>query len=241
MNLGKMIGTGNTANVFEWEEGKVLKLFHKGYPVEAVQREFNNAMAIKDMNFPKPNVYEIIQYEDQLGIIYEKVEGESLLDWVMKTGDVEKCASHMATLHKEILSYRTTDVPNYKDFLSYHIKNAKSIDQVQKEEVIDLLNNLKDSDTLCHGDLHPGNIFLSDDHIMAIDFMNICHGDYLYDVARTVYLVEYTPVPENTENKEIIIQFKKALADLYLMQMNVTRDQIQDYLTLITVARSSEG
>ena len=75
---------------------------------------------------------------------------------------------------------------------------------------------------------------------MVIDFMNVCNGVYLYDVARTVFLVEYTPVPLEAEDREMLIQFKKTFADLYLLQMNVTREMIQDYLEVISVARVGE-
>ena len=40
----KLIATGNTAEVFEYEEDKVLKLFKAGYPLEQIQREFNNTV-----------------------------------------------------------------------------------------------------------------------------------------------------------------------------------------------------
>lgn len=35
-----MIGVGNTAEVFEYGEGKVCKLFFPGYPKDAVEREY---------------------------------------------------------------------------------------------------------------------------------------------------------------------------------------------------------
>ncbi len=40
----KLIAIGNTAEVFEYGEDKVLKLFKPGYPVEQIQREFNNTV-----------------------------------------------------------------------------------------------------------------------------------------------------------------------------------------------------
>lgn len=40
----KLIATGNTAEVFEYKEDKVLKLFKAGYPLEQIQREFNNTV-----------------------------------------------------------------------------------------------------------------------------------------------------------------------------------------------------
>ena len=48
-----------------------------------------------------------------------------------------------------------------------------------------MIDKLADGDTLCHGDFHPGNILLSGDGAFIIDFMNVCCGNYLYDVART--------------------------------------------------------
>ncbi|MCB2356079.1 aminoglycoside phosphotransferase family protein [Clostridium estertheticum] len=87
---------------------------------------------------------------------------------------------------------------------------------------------------------HPGNILIAEGHTMVIDFMNVCHGNFLYDVARTVFLVEYTPVAIEVEAREMFLRIKKILADLYLMQMNVTREMIQDYLFVIIAARVGE-
>lgn len=240
MKLNKIIGIGNTATIYEWEEGRVLKLFNLGYPKEAVEREFSNAMAIRDMNFLKPKAYEIISYEERIGIIYDRVEGESLLDWVMKTGDVEKCAIYMAKLHREILKNRTSNVSNYKEFLKFHIINAQAVNLEEREEALKMLDKLPDGNTLCHGDFHPGNILISDENSTVIDFMNVCHGDFLYDVARTVFLIEYTPVPAENDDREVLLHLKKTLADLYLIEMNVTRKMIQDYLSLIITARKGE-
>jgi predicted Ser/Thr protein kinase len=86
MNKGKMIGMGNTASVYEWEDGKVLKLYHQGYSYEAITNEYHNARAINNMDFAKPRVYDMISYEGKTGIIYEKIKGESLLDWTLETG-----------------------------------------------------------------------------------------------------------------------------------------------------------
>jgi uncharacterized protein (TIGR02172 family) len=240
MQYGNVIGVGNTAIVYEWEEGKVLKLFYPVYPNEAVEREFYNAKAISNMGFAKPKVYEIIDCQGQMGIIYDRVRGESLLDWVMKTGDVQGCAKYMAELHKEILGNSINNVPNYKEFLKYFILKTLPTNPEKAKEALQVLEKLPEGNTLCHGDFHPGNIFISDGHAAVIDFMNVCKGDFLYDVARTIFLVEYTPVPMEAENKEMITQLKKTLADLYLMEMNITRERIKDYLLVIIAARVGE-
>jgi uncharacterized protein (TIGR02172 family) len=235
-----IIGEGNTATVYEWEEGKVLKLFYQGYSERAIEKEFLNAMAIRNMSFAKPKAYEIIDYEERFGIVYDKVKGESLLDWLMKTGDVQSCAVYMAKLHKSILQNKTSEVPNYKEFLKHHIQNTQSINLNKREEVLQRIDKLPEGNALCHGDFHPGNILISNGHTIVLDFMNVCHGDPLYDVARTIFLIEYTPVPVELGDREVILLLKKTLADSYLMQMNVTREMIQDYLSVIIMARKGE-
>lgn len=240
MKCGKVIGVGFTATVYEWDENRVLKLFNQGFPIEAIKNEYHNAMAIREMNFAKPKAYEMVTYEGKTGIIYDKVEGESLLDWVLRTYDLQECATCMAKIHKTILQNKISGVPNYKDFVKYHISIAE-VPSETKQAALHKVDQLSDGDTLCHGDFHPGNILISGDKAYVIDFMNICHGDYLYDIARTVYLIQYTPVPPEANDKEQILLFKKTLADLYLAQMNVTREMIQDYLSVIMVARKGEN
>lgn len=240
MKYGKIIGKGNTATVYELEGSKVLKLFNQGYPKESVEKEFNNARAISNMDFMKPKAYEIVILEEGIGIVYDKIECESLLDWVVRTGYVQSCAVYMANLHKAIFQNSISNVPSYKDFLKYNIVKALSENPNKQKEALEMLDKLPDGNVLCHGDFHPGNIFISDGQAMVIDFMNVCHGDFLYDIARTVFLVEYTPVPTEVKERESLLQLKKTLADLYLIEMNVTREMIQEYLSVIIIARAGE-
>ncbi len=240
MEYGKIIGVGNTAVVYEWGKGKVLKLFQQDCPKEAVEKEFSNARAISYMDFAKPQAYELIFCGGQAGIVYDKVDGISLLDWVIKTRDIQGCGVYMAGLHKEMLKNTIQNAANYKEFLEWGIKRAPSTHLNKQKEMLQLLDKLPNGNMFCHGDFHPGNIFLLDGKTTVIDFMNVCQGHFLYDVARTVFLVEYTPVPVEAENKEELFQFKKSLAAAYLMQMEVTRESIKDYIAVIAAARLGE-
>jgi len=236
----ELIGTGNTAQVYNWEENKVLKLFYEGYPTSAVEKEYTNALLVKEMDFSKPIVYEIIMYEGRQGIIYEKIYGETLLDWFFKTGDLDNCALYMSVLHKRLLKLQQNNLPGYKEFLEYHIRNSGKLETLEKEKVLCILKGLPEGNTLCHGDFYPGNILMCGTENYVIDFMNLCKGNYLYDIARTVYLVGYTPVSEEEPNREYILNAKRILTETYLSYMGVTLETIRDYLTVIKAARGSE-
>ncbi len=240
MKHGQEIGTGNTATIYQWEEGKVLKLFHQGYPCRAVEREFRNAKAIGHLQFQKPNAYEVVRYQGRLGIVYDRIEGELLLDWFMRTADIRGCAVHMARLHRAIIQNPIDNVTDYREVLRHDIADAASISQERRDQALKFLDRLKDGGTLCHGDFHPGNIFISGEKTTVIDFMNVCRGHYLYDVARAVFLVECGAVPEGVEAESPVVHSRKALADLYLREMKVTRDMIGDYLFVIAAARIGE-
>ena len=240
MKYGQIIGIGNTATVYEWENNKVLKLFHQGYPIEAVEREFQNVQTINIVDFAKPKAYELIYCEGRVGIIYDRIKGELLQDWAIRTRDAQGCAIHMAKLHKEVLRNKISNLTDYKQYLEWNILKAISVNSKKRNEVLNILYRLPDGNTLCHGDFHPGNIFLLDNQRIAIDFMNVCRGVILYDVARTVFLVQYTPVAEEMEDREDLLKFKEAVANQYLEQMNVTREMIQDYITVISIARRGE-
>jgi hypothetical protein len=42
--------------------------------------------------------------------------------------------------------------------------------------------------------------------------MNVCKGPALYDIARTVFLIQYSQVPEPVPDPEALKAFQKALA-----------------------------
>lgn len=240
MSKGKLIGVGNTAEIYEWQNDKVIKLFKSFYPKNSIEKEFINAQEISNYNFSKPKAYQIIEHENRFGIIYDKVQGVSLLSWLIETNDIETCARHMSKLHKKILKCKVsadnTNIISYKEFLYENIVHTQKL----KGDILSALNLLPEGDTLCHGDFHPGNIFIDKGEEILIDFMNICKGHYLYDIARTIYLIEYTPVPNDVDNINVIKMLKRELGKTYLKELGIQRNEIEKFIDVIKVARLGE-
>ncbi len=233
-----ILGVGNTATVYEWYENKAIKLFHEGYPIENVGKEYINARIVENTGMPVPRVYEVLKVKRRVGIVYERVEGETLTNRILRLGAIKDSSKIMASLHRQMLSQNATMLPCYKMFLKQNILESKIIGE--KSRFLEAINELPEGNTLCHGDFHPGNILISNRGAIVIDFMNVCRGNALYDIARSVYLMEFTPISEETENREVVRRLKREMTDAYLEDMDVSRESLEEYLTIIRAGRTGE-
>lgn len=71
MSLGKLIGRGNTAEVFEFSN------FYEKIPFEYIEKEYETSRVINQLGIPSPNVRELTELDNKWGIIYEKIIGRS--------------------------------------------------------------------------------------------------------------------------------------------------------------------
>ena len=233
----EIVGVGNTAEIISYGEEKVCKLFYEGYSESAIIREYTNAQLMNKMRIPVPEVYDIIHVENRTGIVYGRLYGETVLEKILRNENVEVLIKIIADAHKNILKNHTMEGISYKRFLKQLIRE-KTDDIIKLHNSID---ELPDGDYLCHGDFHPGNVWISLQGIVStIDFMNICHGPWLYDVARTYFLISKGTLPNDIPNREEIQNAQKQLSDLYLNHMNVNYNEIVKYITVIEGCRKYE-
>lgn len=214
----KLIAKGNTAEVFEYGEDKVLKLFKPSYPVEQIQREFNNTVIMNRICVHTPKAFEIVEQEDRHGIVFQKILGTDLFSEYLKNPSDEKIASGIFTdlsnIQKKVLSEKTEEEISYKNYLEWFGYDA---------------SNLPDGNYICHGDLHLGNIIRTQkNELYLIDFMNVCRGPKEYDVARTyVLLTENNPAAE-------------AVGKTYLELMEISFSQVEPFLDAVQFCRKKE-
>jgi len=235
----KLIGRGNTADVFDIGGNKVIKLFKAGYPVDSVQKEFENSKLVNMFGLYIVKSHELVTHDGRYGIVYDKIDGRSLYDLILETYDFEKYSIALAVLHKKILSYKVK-ADSLKSILLRNIENTDLISLQCKSKLISVLEVLPEGDCFCHGDFHFGNIMASRENYYIIDYMNVCSGHEYGDIARTVYLTEMTPVPAGITDREQFLQIKKTITDIYLKEMGVSRDCLSDWLIIIAAARLSE-
>jgi hypothetical protein len=68
MKLGKIVGKGRSADVFEYGKDIVVKLF-KGYnSISEAEKEFKLHMMVQGYRLPVPKLYDIITVGDKKGL-----------------------------------------------------------------------------------------------------------------------------------------------------------------------------
>src|SRR6185369_345766 len=79
ISLSKPMAEGRTAEIYEWNDGYILKLYRDWCPPHWVEQEAKIAHAVSEAGIPTPAAGEIVEVHHRRGIIYERVTGISML------------------------------------------------------------------------------------------------------------------------------------------------------------------
>jgi aminoglycoside phosphotransferase (APT) family kinase protein len=216
--LGEPIALGRTAEIYPYGEEKVLKLFLSDTPQPWINKEIEIGSYIQETNIPVPKVYERVKIEEREGVIYERIEGPSLLnELATKPWNVVKYGRLLANLHVQVHDVTAPkSLETQREWATGGIPDSEKISADMKAKVLELLDSLPDGDQLCHGDFHPGNIIITQRGPVIIDWMTVSQGVASGDVARTATILETAKAPEGTPMRWLLEWIRKLFLGTYL-------------------------
>jgi uncharacterized protein (TIGR02172 family) len=247
------ISEGRTAEVFVQDQEKIVKLYRDGFPSDAVNYEFEVNQMVALLGIPAPRAFELIEANGKNGIIFERIQGATLLRMsVQYPNELERLTTAFTDLHCRIHQYQlnteqieTSAILRQKAVLAQNIQNATHLTNEKKQAVIDYMNKLPDGNCLCHGDFHPENVMIGECN-WVIDWMTGMIGHPAGDVARTLLLFRYGTLPDEapTNVKDALERMRVTINDVYLKQYltysNLQYSDIDAWLLPIAAARLSE-
>ncbi len=181
-----LIAEGRTAQVYAWDGAHVLKLYHDWCPPEWVEHEAYVARTIAQTSIPTPQAGEILEYDGRRGILYERVEGVSMLvDMRCRPWLLMRHARILADLQAQFHRLSVPGLQSYRDRLERSIRQAPHLPEALREQALSILKTMPAGNNLCHGDFHPDNVLVTRRGAMVIDWMTACLGSPWADVART--------------------------------------------------------
>lgn len=219
ISLDKPLARGRTADVFEWEDGYVLKLFHDWFSLEDIEYELKIARAVHASGVKSPAVWKLVQAHGRNGLVYERVRGESMLTMFQrKPWMAFTYARMLAALHAQMHAcVFKADFPNQRRKIKNKIKNADALPVLLKASLLRSLESLPDDDKVCHGDFHPANVLLTETDSTIIDWIDAASGNPLADVARTSIILLGAAASSQIPNLPMRI-FVRAFHSAYLRE-----------------------
>ncbi len=186
----ELLGAGREAEVFAWDDGRVLRLARDPSGTGMVDREVVALAAAHGAGASVPGVHERVTVDGRPGVVLDRIDGADLLDWlaghpwavrsVGKTLGVEHAALHRVEA--------PAGLPDLRDELRHRLGSPLVPEDV-RTRALERLAALPVGSRLLHGDFHPANLLRTADGYVVIDWTNGTRGDPAADVARTILLV----------------------------------------------------
>jgi aminoglycoside phosphotransferase (APT) family kinase protein len=246
--LGPRIGVGRTAEVFGLGDDRVVKLFYRDFPRTSVQTEARAGELVAKVGLPAPDFHGLVEIEDRAGIVYERLEGETMLDAMRRRPhELRRLSRQFAALHRQLHQWEIPELRSYRGSLTDQIQIAPGLADVEKERLVSRLLRLPQGrQMVCHGDFHPDNIMLTRRGWVVIDWMTARCGEPAADVARTLLLLTIgTPVKMNLWERIMTVMgrglFCRRYQAQYFRSCELTLQQVQSWLPVMAAARLAEG
>ncbi len=246
---GQPIAAGRTAEIFPWGEGRILKLLRPGFPPGLIKQEELITTAIYRAGIAVPKIYDVVEVNGRPGIVYERIDGPSLLGSLERHPlQLKKHATLLARLHASIHTHTDSQAAEgsarQKNILKSQVQEAQVLPKAMRNAVLSLLDSLPDGNSLCHNDFHPLNVLIGPGGAVIIDWESASLGNPCADVARTTLTVALGRPSEGFPNywlKKVAEFYLPAFTAAYLASYrSFTHDQLEDLCAWQTVQAAAK-
>ena len=243
----ELLGAGREAEIFAWEDGRVLRLAREPSADAMIEREVTALAAAQRAGAHVPRVYERVTVDGRPGVVLERVDGIDLLGslagrpWTVRAVGRTLGVEH-AGLHRV---EAPPGLPDLHDELRHRLASPLVPDEV-RAHALERLEALPSGDQLLHGDFHPANLLRSTNGYVVIDWTNGASGDPAADVARTILLMSGGKPADGTA---LVVRVIAPVArrvliagylSAYTREMPLDRDLVDRWLPVWAAARLAE-
>lgn len=210
----------------------VIKRFDSTYKKSQIFNEALNISRVEETSLNVPSLLFVRQVEDDWEIAMSYIQGQTLESMMHKQPDqMESYLNIFVNLQIKIHETKAPVLSKMKDKWDQKIKSSSLMATTRMRLRLALDQQFVDL-CLCHGDLFPSNIIISDDsQPYIIDWSHASLGSKFADVCSS-YL-------------DLWIVFSKELAehylDIYNQKTSSSRDDVLSWLSIVSAARLSKG
>lgn len=199
MEKGELLGKGMTAEVYQWGQDKVLKLFRHNYREEWAKYEADIGRKVHEAGVSSPAVFDMVEVDGRKGILFERIFGKTFTSILLKQPwYFGSFVYQMAGFQYQIHNHTAEGLPSQKEKFARAIQLSSELLGDRTEKILDYIGRLPERDNICHGDMYLSNIIKSGNKLVAIDWSSGYRGDPSGDVARTCMIINSPAVLPGT-------------------------------------------
>ena len=245
--LGELVARGTRSSIYAYGRGAVVKVPHPSTPDGWIESEAQYADDVRSVGAPVPRLLGIEHLSGRAASVWERVEGTSMWQRVRdRPGLSAELGCMLADVQCALFELvPPVTLPRQRDRLVTKIRKSAATVDASFVRALDLIPAPAEAQRLCHGDLHPSNVILSDGGPMLVDWFDASRGDPLADVARTsVTLLADGPTPPRHLPGSDSVTLA-GLTDAYLSRLRTVLQfddaQLRRWQAIQAVARVAEG
>lgn len=231
MKLDNVIAVRKAKKVYR-DGDECIKVFDKDYSKADVLNEALNQARIEETGLNIPKVLEVTTIDGKWAIVSEFIEGVTLAELMEKNPDkLDEYLNVLVDVQLEIQSKTCPLLNKLKDKMNRKISEA-DLDATTRYELHSRLEGMPKHNKVCHGDINPSNIIVTNDgKYYIIDWSHATQGNASADAART-YLLFCLKENEETAKKYL---------DIFCKKSDTAKQYVEKWLPIVAASQSVKG
>lgn len=183
----KLLGKGGNGTVYRLNDETIVKVYRPGISFEEINYEREYAKAAFVAGIPTAIPFNLVKVGESYGTIYELMNSDTLSNALISQPEqYEELMDKYYALIKK-LGETTVDTNLFSSYKSILLRRCEGLYDIYGEEdterIKSLVSSIRETNTLIHGDLHPGNVMLQGDELMLIDMADLSTGSPIFELA----------------------------------------------------------
>lgn len=231
MNKDNILYQSETKTIYR-DKDKVVKMFSEDYSKANVLNEALNQARVEETGLKIPKLYEVTKIDGKWAIVVEYIEGKTLHQLMEENPNKkDEYIERLVDIQTEILSKRALHLNKLRDKMHSKISMTE-LNATIRYELHTRLDSTPKHNKVCHGDLHPSNIIITEnDEAYIIDWAHVTQGNGAADAARVYLLLTLDGDRESAEK----------YLNAFCQKTDTAKQYVQKWLPIVAASQLTKG
>lgn len=182
----QVIGAGANGTVYRIDSDTIVKVYRKATSLEEIKKEQELSHTAFIMGIPTAIPYDVVKVGDLYGSVFELLNAKSLDELMIEdASNADFVADQTAEIARSI--HATEAPPNLPSQKEVALKWVSVVQPYFSKAMFaklkKLVEDIPETDTMIHGDLHIKNIMLQNGEALLIDMDTLSCGHPIFELA----------------------------------------------------------